>query len=93
MTREACLQAVVNEDREIWVAYYGGQMASFIIANKMADECPEIDWLIVPLEFQGKGVAQKLMEAALDWIGYDTEVKLGVIHYNHRAIAFYESRF
>ncbi len=90
MARDACLQAVVNEERGIWVAYDGSQVAGFIIANRVTDECPEIDWLIVPPEFQGRGVAQKLMEAALDWIGKDTEVKLGVIRYNRRAIAFYE---
>jgi len=53
-------------------------------------DMPEIDWLIVAPEHQGKGAARLLMDRALAWIGEDVPVKLGVIHFNARAIAFYK---
>jgi ribosomal protein S18 acetylase RimI-like enzyme len=90
ITRESCLKSIENKEREVFVAFYDDDLAGFIIADKAADLCPEIDWLIVAPKYQGKGVAQKLMDTALDWLGSDTNVKLGVIHYNQRAIAFYE---
>jgi ribosomal protein S18 acetylase RimI-like enzyme len=54
------------------------------------EKMPEIDWLIVAPEWQGKGVAQRLMEHALAWLGDGVPVQLGVIHFNERAIAFYK---
>ncbi|HVY87464.1 MAG TPA: GNAT family N-acetyltransferase [Hyphomonadaceae bacterium] len=51
---------------------------------------PEIDWLIVAPEHQGRGAARLLMDRALDSVGEDVAVKLGVIHFNARAIAFYK---
>jgi ribosomal protein S18 acetylase RimI-like enzyme len=57
---------------------------------------PEIDWLIVATEWQGRKlpggtVAHRLMHAALDAIGPARPVQLGVIHSNARAIAFYKN--
>jgi ribosomal protein S18 acetylase RimI-like enzyme len=54
------------------------------------EKMPEIDWLIVAPEWQGKGVALRLMEQALAWLGDGVPVQLGVVHFNGRAIAFYK---
>lgn len=90
IARKSCLKALESSNRTVFVAYLGVELAGFVIADKAAVPCPEIDWLIVFPEFHGSGVAQKLMEAALDWFGPNTEVQLNVIHYNARAIAFYK---
>lgn len=90
ITHEACLKSVKEKDREVFVAFCDEKLAGFIIVDKAAELCPEIDWLIIGPKYQGKGVAQELMNVALAWLGPDTEVKLGVIHYNQRAIAFYK---
>ncbi|NOK61805.1 MAG: hypothetical protein GFH27_549281n74 [Chloroflexi bacterium AL-W] len=90
MTHNACVQSLQDADRAVFVAHYEGALAGFVIADKATQPCPEIDWFIVFPTFQGHGVAQELMATALAWIGPDTDVMLGVIHYNTRAIAFYQ---
>jgi ribosomal protein S18 acetylase RimI-like enzyme len=61
-----------------------------VIVDRKDAAMPEIDWLIVGVEWQGKKVAHRLMEHALAWIGDSVPVQLGVIHFNERAIAFYK---
>jgi ribosomal protein S18 acetylase RimI-like enzyme len=87
-----CLAAIDNPDRVIFVAREAAAspVIGFVIALRDSDGMPEIDWLIVAPEHQGKGAARLLMERALDWVGRDKAVRLGVIHYNARAIAFYK---
>jgi ribosomal protein S18 acetylase RimI-like enzyme len=87
-----CLAAIDNPDRAIFVAREdaASPIIGFVIALRDSAEMPEIDWLIVAPEHQGKGAARLLMQRALDWIGEDVAVKLGVIHFNARAIAFYK---
>jgi ribosomal protein S18 acetylase RimI-like enzyme len=78
-----------NEDRISFVSTVAGALAGFVVADRRKGEQPEIDWLIVAPEFRGQGIAQKLMDAALTWIGPHAAVQLGVIHFNERALAFY----
>ncbi len=87
-----CLAAIDAPDRIVFVARAepDATIIGFVIALRDSDGMPEIDWLIVAPEHQGKGAARLLMERALDWIGRDQAVKLGVIHFNARAIAFYK---
>jgi ribosomal protein S18 acetylase RimI-like enzyme len=99
-----CRAALDNPARKIFVAIdrmpdTASPLAGFVIvAEKGAAPLeiakPEIDWLIVAPEWQGRklpggSVAHRLMHAALDAIGPGRPVQLGVIHYNARAIAFY----
>ena len=70
------------------------------IVDRKDAAMPELDWLIVSPDYQGKGVhlrqgsgghvAGRLMEQALAWVGSGVAVQLGVIHFNARAIAFYK---
>ncbi|RJF87766.1 N-acetyltransferase [Oleomonas cavernae] len=64
-----------------------GRLAGFVIVDHSDPGLPELDWLIVAPHAQGKGAADCLMQAV---IRDDVPMKLGVIHYNARAIAFYE---
>jgi ribosomal protein S18 acetylase RimI-like enzyme len=84
-------EAVDHPERAIFVAKdAAGTLAGFVIVDRKDVSMPEIDWLIVSPEWQGKGVAGRLMEQALEWIGAGVPVQLGVIHFNERAIAFYK---
>jgi ribosomal protein S18 acetylase RimI-like enzyme len=92
IAEQNCLAAIERPDRVVIVARenVASPIIGFVIALRDSDGMPEIDWLIVAPEHQGKGAARLLTERALDWIGRDQPVKLGVIHYNARAIAFYK---
>jgi len=92
IAHRSCLAAIRNPDRAIFVAreQATAPIVGFVIALRDSTDMPEIDWLIVAPEHQGKGAARLLMQRALDWIGTDVAVKLGVIHFNARAIAFYK---
>jgi ribosomal protein S18 acetylase RimI-like enzyme len=96
--------ALAEPGRAIFVAKADGVLAGFVIVDirqgrtrqvDLQDETtmPEIDWMIVGPQWQGQGVAHRLMEQALAWIereaGAGVPVQLGVIHFNERAIAFY----
>jgi ribosomal protein S18 acetylase RimI-like enzyme len=83
-------EAVDHPQRAILVAKEDGILAGFVILDWKDEAMPEIDWLIVGRAWQGKGVAHRLMEAALVEIGEGVPVQLGVIHFNERAIAFYK---
>jgi len=83
-------EAVDHPQRAVLVAKEDGILAGFVILDWKDEAMPEIDWLIVGRAWQGKGVAHRLMEAALAEIGEGVPVQLGVIHFNERAIAFYK---
>ena len=91
IAQQSCLAAVKDANCEVFEATSAGRLAGFVIVAAETEPCPEIDWFIVFSEFQGRGIAQGLMEAALEWVGANS-VQLGVIHYNARAIAFYEKQ-
>jgi ribosomal protein S18 acetylase RimI-like enzyme len=86
-----CCQAALDDDeRAIFSALETDhELVGFIIVDNRDASLPEIDWLIVSPRHHGTGVAQKLMNAALAWVGNDKTIRLGVIHFNARAIAFY----
>jgi ribosomal protein S18 acetylase RimI-like enzyme len=60
-----------------------------VILDWKDEAMPEINWLIVAPEWQGKGVAHRLIERVLAEVGEGVPVQLGVIHFNERAVAFY----
>jgi ribosomal protein S18 acetylase RimI-like enzyme len=88
---ERTARAALGEPhRAIFVAKDDGRLVGFVIVDRKDAAMPEVDWLIVAAAWQGKGVAHRLMEQALAWIGAGVPVQLGVIHFNERAIAFYK---
>ncbi|GGX54960.1 hypothetical protein GCM10007385_24190 [Tateyamaria omphalii] len=90
IAKSTCLAALGQTDRVLFVATVDARLVGFVLALRKTGDIPEIDWLIVAPECHGSGVAHALMTRALNWIGSGEPIKLGVIHYNHRAIAFYE---
>ena len=84
-----CLAALENPDRTVLVAKTGEEVLGFVLPKREAGALPEIVWLIVAAAYHGRGVAQRLLEEALAWIGPGRRVTLSVLRYNHRAIAFY----
>jgi ribosomal protein S18 acetylase RimI-like enzyme len=83
-------ESLTQPHRAIFVAKDDGILAGFVIVDRKDAAMPEIDWLIVGVAWQGRKVAHRLMEQALAWIGDSVPVRLGVIHFNERAIAFYK---
>jgi ribosomal protein S18 acetylase RimI-like enzyme len=91
MAPATCLGAIGHPARAVFVVRHAARgLAGFAITDRTEPALPELDWLIVAPEYHGKGVAPALMDAALLWLGETTPIKLGVIHFNARAIAFYE---
>lgn len=45
--------------------------------------------LYVDKAYHGTGVAHELMQKAMDWLGAENDIELGVVVYNERAKAFY----
>jgi ribosomal protein S18 acetylase RimI-like enzyme len=88
-TQSACLEAMEATDKTILVGEVNGALAGFVIINHASTPIPEIRWMIVFVEFQGSGIAKRLMESALECIGEKKDVMLGVVHFNERAIHFY----
>lgn len=73
----------------VWVAKEGENIIGYCLVM-MGEKESYIDSLYILSEYQGKGVAQQLMEVALRWLGSDKPIGLGVVSYNARAIAFYK---
>ncbi|MGI8636910.1 MAG: GNAT family N-acetyltransferase [Segetibacter sp.] len=66
-----------------------GSVYGFLhVTRKEVDAC--FDAIYLTKDVQGTGIAQELMQKALDFIG-DLPIELEVASYNKRAIAFYES--
>jgi ribosomal protein S18 acetylase RimI-like enzyme len=86
----SCQSAIGRANRGAFVGRLDGRLAGFVITDRKDPALPEIDWLIVHPDFHGGGIAGALMRAAYDWIGPGLPIKLGVIHFNRRAIGFYE---
>ncbi|CAM1371707.1 GNAT family N-acetyltransferase [Tenacibaculum xiamenense] len=89
ISKKSCLSAIEKKDVIVIVAH-DKELAGFIIADRTSKDCPEIDWLMISHKYQGMGIARKLTEMAIDWIGKNERIKLGVIHFNVRAIKFYK---
>ncbi|MEL6356108.1 MAG: GNAT family N-acetyltransferase, partial [Bacteroidota bacterium] len=90
--REECLAALTHPQKHLISAYdeRRKELAGFVIIDRSPLDYPDLYWLIVGRRHWGKGVAAELLRLALEWIGEESTVKLGVIHYNNRAIRFYE---
>lgn len=84
-----CLAALGRDDKAVFVGKLNNKVVGFVLVKHPVDAMPEIDWLIVGSAHHGSGIAGALLEHALQWIGPALDIKLGVLTYNARAIAFY----
>ena len=74
---------------QTWVAREKAEIAGYCRAVK-GDEFNEIVTLYLLPKWQSKGVGSRLLRRALEWLGDDKDVVLGVVQYNENAIRFYE---
>jgi ribosomal protein S18 acetylase RimI-like enzyme len=88
--REARRRSInAHPHRHLWVAESETGIVGMCLARK-EDEVRHIQALYVLPDEQGQGIGRRLMQMALEWLGADRPVTLGVATYNTRAIAFYE---
>ena len=81
--------AAANAHQLCTAAFLDGVFAGYMIATVHAPDNRELDWLMVDPAFHGRGVADALMRAGVDWLGADCPMWLTVIQHNERAIRFY----
>ncbi len=65
------------------------QVVGFCKVSKYKDH-GEIKAMYVLKELQGRGLGQKLIEKAFEWLGFDKNIRLKVVSYNSNAIGFYK---
>lgn len=93
LTLEKCEAIAQRWTDGILVAEADGRVIGFVGYGDRGDDAPdtgEVFALYVLADYYGTGVAQKLMNAALDRLKDRSEVCLWVLKENQRAIRFYE---
>lgn len=93
MTLERCRLFSQKYPENTLIAIGDLKVVSFISYGNFRDEtmqAGEIIALYVLKDYYGKGIAQKLMKAALTALNHFSEIFLWVLKDNKRAIAFYQ---
>ena len=93
MTLERCRLFSQKYPENTLIAIDGVKVVGFISYGNFRDEtiqAGEIIALYVLKDYYGKGIAQKLMKAALTALEHFSEIFLWVLKDNKRAIAFYQ---
>jgi len=93
MTLERCRLFSQKYPENTLIAMDGLKVVGFISYGNFRDEtiqAGEIIALYVLKDYYGKGIAQKLVKAALIALDYFSEIFLWVLKDNKRAIAFYQ---
>ena len=93
MTLERCRFFSQKYPENTLIAIDGVKVVGFISYGNFRDEsiqAGEIIALYVLKDYYGKGIAQKLMKAALTALDNFSEIFLWVLNDNKRAIAFYQ---
>jgi ribosomal protein S18 acetylase RimI-like enzyme len=86
---DTALAAVANAHQLFTAAFVESEFAGYMIATVHARDDRELDWLMVDPAFHGRGIADALMRAGMDWLGTGRPMWLNVIRHNDRAIRFY----
>jgi ribosomal protein S18 acetylase RimI-like enzyme len=71
------------------VAKINDSVCGFMHASKPGSQ-QLLGAIYVDMQYQGSGMAQKLMDSAMDWFDKTKDIKLEVADYNNRAISFYK---
>ena len=93
MTLERCRFFSQKYPENTLIAIDGLKVVGFISYGSFRDEtiqAGEIIALYVLTDYYGKGIAQKLVKAALTALNHFSEIFLWVLKDNKRAIAFYQ---
>ena len=81
--------AAASEAQHLAAAFSARRLAGFVIATRHSAYDLELDWLMVDPREHGTGLAARLMNEGLSWLGLDRPTWLTVIRSNQRAIQFY----
>lgn len=76
-------------DKRLWVAVADGRVIGYCSPLKFSETSGRLGALTVEPEYQGTGVASRLIQLAIDWFG-SMPMDLSVVAYNQRALAFYK---
>ena len=93
MTLERCRFFSQKYPENTLIAIDGMKVVGFISYGNFRDEtiqAGEIIALYILKDYYGKGIAQKLVKAALNALDHFSEIFLWVLKDNKRAIAFYQ---
>ena len=93
MTLERCRFFSQKYPENTLIAIDGMKVVGFISYGNFRDEtiqAGEIIALYILKDYYGKGIAQKLVKAALNALDHFSEIFLWVLKENKRAIAFYQ---
>jgi len=80
---------IIAGEEYVTVALDGQRVIGFSCAKK-ADDITHLAAIYVLQNYRGSGAAQKLMDAAMMWLGPDKDILVEVASYNDRAIRFYQ---
>ena len=86
---DTALAAAASAHQLFTAAFVEDEFAGYMIATVHAPDDRELDWLMVDPRFHGRGIADALMRAGMDWLGTGRPMWLNVIRHNDRAIRFY----
>jgi ribosomal protein S18 acetylase RimI-like enzyme len=78
-----------GETTQTWIARENEQVIGYSSALKGEDTNKITSVYLLP-EYQGKGVGTQLLQHALEWLGGEKDITLGVVPYNSAAIHFYQ---
>lgn len=91
---------LADDTMRVFMAEVNGRLVGMILLKIRSEEHPikysqyylHISTLIVAADFQGQGVAQRLMDTAVTFARERglSQLRLNVYDFNQRAIAFYE---
>lgn len=78
-----------NQHHQHLVAVVQDKVVGLVHASKIGGK-HSLEALYVDSHYYGSGVAQQLMDRAMEWLGGAMPVSLEVASYNQRAIRYYE---
>lgn len=82
-------QRLMDPDTHTWVAKVKEEIVGFCLAQDQRQQ-KRLGAIYVLPAYQGQGIGQKLMTAALSWLGHDHDIYVNVVTYNQPAIDFYQ---
>jgi len=88
--RQKRLARLTNPHWRGWVAMHGSKVVG--VVTPYVDEAgrQHVGSLYVDKTWHGKGVGAALLQKVFNWADPAKPIELGVVTYNHRAIAFYK---
>lgn len=91
LRRDKFIKGKMDGTYAAWVAKDDtGKIIGSTTPRISEDGIQHVGSLYVDKPWHGKGVANELMGKIINWFDSTKDIELGVVAYNHRAIAFYQ---